>query len=36
MTLLAEAMEFWSREAMKALFCQHEGYCGAVGRLLVS
>ena len=27
-------MEFWSNGTMKALFCEHEGYFGAVGCLL--
>lgn len=34
MKLLAFAMNFWSRGAIKALFCRHEGYLGAVGCLL--
>lgn len=34
MTLLAKAMEYWSQGDMKALFCKHEGYFGAVGCLL--
>jgi len=34
MKSLATAMEFWSGGAMKALFCEHEGYFGAVGCLL--
>jgi len=34
MKSLANAMEFWSGGAMKALFCEHEGYFGAVGCLL--
>jgi len=34
MKLLAFAMEFWSKGAIKALFCRHEGYLGAVGCLL--
>jgi len=34
MTLLAAAMDYWSQGQMKALFCQHEGYCGALGCLL--
>lgn len=33
MKLLAYAMEFWSRGALKALFLEHEGYFGAVGCL---
>ena len=34
MKLLAFAMDFWSQGAIKALFCRHEGYLGAVGCLL--
>ena len=34
MKLLASAMEFWSGGKMKALFCEHEGYFGALGCLL--
>ncbi|GFT82620.1 pantothenate kinase 1 [Nephila pilipes] len=34
MKLLAYAMEFWSRGALKALFLEHEGYFGSVGCLL--
>ena len=34
MKLLATAMDFWSAGAMKALFCTHEGYFGAIGCLL--
>lgn len=34
MKLLAIAMDFWSSGAMKALFCTHEGYFGAIGCLL--
>jgi type II pantothenate kinase len=34
MKLLASAMDFWSSGAIKALFCKHEGYLGAVGCLL--
>jgi len=34
MKSLANAMEFWSGGQMKALFCEHEGYFGAVGCLL--
>lgn len=34
MRSLSTAMEFWSAGSMKALFCQHEGYFGAVGCLL--
>jgi len=34
MKLLAIAMDFWSSGAMKALFCMHEGYFGAIGCLL--
>ena len=34
MKLLAYAMDYWSAGAMKALFCKHEGYFGAIGCLL--
>lgn len=34
MRLLAYAMEYWSKGALKALFLEHEGYFGAVGCLL--
>ena len=34
MRSLSTAMEFWSSGTMKALFCEHEGYFGAVGCLL--
>lgn len=34
MRSLSTAMEYWSNGAMKALFCEHEGYFGAVGCLL--
>ena len=34
MKLLAYAMDYWSAGAMKALFCEHEGYFGAIGCLL--
>lgn len=34
MRLLSGAMDYWSNGAMKALFCEHEGYFGAVGCLL--
>ncbi|XP_023321447.1 rho-associated protein kinase 1 [Eurytemora carolleeae] len=34
MRSLSTAMEFWSGGTMKALFCEHEGYFGAVGCLL--
>lgn len=34
MKLLANAMEFWSNGAMKALFLEHEGYFGAMGCLM--
>ncbi|XP_013414430.1 pantothenate kinase 3 [Lingula anatina] len=34
MKLLAYAMEYWSKGAMKALFLEHEGYFGAVGCLI--
>ena len=32
--MLASAMDFWSQGATKALFCQHEGYLGAIGCLM--
>ena len=34
MRLLSSAMDYWSDGAMKALFCEHEGYFGAIGCLL--
>ncbi|KAL8560272.1 hypothetical protein ACOMHN_006003 [Nucella lapillus] len=34
MKLLAYAMDFWSRGALKALFLEHEGYFGATGCLM--
>jgi len=34
MLSLSTAMEYWSKGSMKALFCDHEGYFGAVGCLL--
>lgn len=34
MKMLSSAMHFWSGGAMKALFCEHEGYFGAIGCLL--
>jgi len=34
MRSLSTAMEYWSNGTMKALFCEHEGYFGAVGCLL--
>merc|ERR1719348_129905 len=34
MRSLSTAMEYWSKGTMKALFCEHEGYFGAVGCLL--
>jgi len=34
MRLLAYATDYWSDGAMKALFCEHEGYFGAIGCLL--
>lgn len=34
MKMLASAMDFWSQGSTKALFCEHEGYYGAVGCLL--
>uniref|UniRef100_A0A4W5RXN2 Pantothenate kinase 1a n=1 Tax=Hucho hucho TaxID=62062 RepID=A0A4W5RXN2_9TELE len=33
-TLLAYAMDFWSKGQLKALFLEHEGYFGAVGAFL--
>ncbi len=34
MKMLASAMDYWSNGATKALFCEHEGYFGAIGCLL--
>jgi len=34
MRLLAYATHYWSNGGMKALFCEHEGYFGAIGCLL--
>ena len=34
MKMLASAMHYWSDGAMKALFCEHEGYFGGIGCLL--
>ncbi|KAK6178064.1 hypothetical protein SNE40_012900 [Patella caerulea] len=34
MKLLAYAMEYWSKGALKALFLEHEGYFGATGCLM--
>ncbi|XP_015918268.1 pantothenate kinase 1 [Parasteatoda tepidariorum] len=34
MKLLAYAMDFWSKGALKALFLKHEGYFGAIGCLM--
>ena len=34
MYLLSMSMRYWSAGAVKALFLEHEGYCGAVGALL--
>lgn len=34
MQLLASALEYWSKGAIKALFLEHEGYFGALGCLL--
>ncbi|XP_065339315.1 pantothenate kinase 3 isoform X3 [Cloeon dipterum] len=34
MKLLAYALDYWSKKALKALFLEHEGYFGAVGCLL--
>lgn len=36
MHLLSMSMRYWSAGAVKALFLEHEGYCGAVGALLSS
>mgnify|MGYP002804046671 FL=1 len=36
MSMLARAMDFWSKGTMKAIFLEHEGYFGAVGALLES
>ena len=34
MKMLASAMDYWSEGTIKALFCEHEGYFGAIGCLL--
>ena len=34
MHLLSMSMRYWSAGSVKALFLEHEGYCGAVGALL--
>lgn len=34
MKLLANAMDYWSNGALKALFLEHEGYFGAMGCLM--
>lgn len=34
MYLLSMSMRYWSAGSVKALFLEHEGYCGAVGALL--
>ena len=34
MRLLASAMDYWSDGKMRAKFCRHEGYFGAVGCLV--
>lgn len=34
MQLLASALDYWSKGAIKALFLEHEGYFGALGCLL--
>lgn len=34
MKLLAHAMDYWSKGALKALFLEHEGYFGATGCLM--
>lgn len=34
MQMLAYAMDYWSRNTIKALFLEHEGYFGALGSLL--
>jgi len=36
MKLLAFAMDYWSKETLKALFLEHEGYFGAIGTLLLA
>jgi pantothenate kinase len=36
MKLLAFAMDYWSKNTLKALFLEHEGYFGAIGTLLLS
>lgn len=36
MKLLAYAMDYWSKQQMKALFLEHEGYFGAIGTLLLA
>lgn len=36
MKLLSNALEYWSKGEMKALFLEHEGYFGAVGCLVES
>jgi type II pantothenate kinase len=32
--LLAYAMDYWSKNTLKALFLEHEGYFGAIGTLV--
>ena len=34
MQMLAYAMDYWSRNTIKALFLEHEGYFGALGSML--
>ena len=34
MYLLSMSMRYWSAGSVKALFLEHEGYCGAVGAML--
>jgi type II pantothenate kinase len=36
MKLLAFAMDYWSKNTLKALFLEHEGYFGAIGTLLLA
>lgn len=36
MKLLAFAMNYWSKDTLKALFLEHEGYFGAIGTLLLA
>ena len=34
MQMLASAMDYWSKNTIKALFLEHEGYFGALGSML--